>query len=184
MYRSLIKIIFLFITLFPLINSLSQNIGFAAAEVRYNIDKINTTTRTSFALNDGTIWDVGHFIIDMPGEDVIVIFSEVTNMAIVYINGIEKNITFAGTTYDSGIRTMDIVKYRVGHLSYINYIDTTNHLIQLEDSTYWYVHPDIRDEVKGWIDGERIILDDSKQFIVNLRLIEIAPVVQAEVTFE
>lgn len=79
---------------------------------------------------------------------------------------------------------MDIVKYRVGYLSYINYIDTTNHLIQLEDSTYWYVHPDIRDEVKGWSDGERIILDDSKQFIVNLRLIEIAPVVQAEVTFE
>ena len=183
MKQSITKFILLLFFLSSII-VYSQNIGFAAAEVRYNVDKIRATSRTAFTLNDGTIWDVGHFLIDMPGDDVVVAFSEVTNLAIAYIDGVEKNITFVGTTYDPTFTTRDIMKYNIGSFSYINYVDTTNHLIQLEDSTYWYLHPDIRDEVKEWMDGERVILDNSEQFILNLRLIEIAPVVQAEVRFE
>ncbi len=56
-------------------------------------------------------------------------------------------------------------------------------MIELEGNSYWYVKPDQRAEVKGWFNGDRIILDESENFIINLRFNEVATVVQAEVKF-
>lgn len=181
----LIQILFQFI--FSFIPSLTnaQNIGFASGEVRYIVDKINATTNKTFILNGGTEWGMNHFIIEMPGDDVIVVYNESNLLAVAFIDGNEKNVNFIGVTYDPGaLIPSSILRYRIGSLSYITSVDTVGSLIELEGNTYWYVKPDQRDEVKGWFNGDRIILDESENFIINLRFNEVATVVQAEVKFE
>ena len=173
-----------FLLLFLSISSYSQNIGFAVGEIRYIKSRIQVSTNKSFTLNGGTIWGVNHFVIDMPGDDVTVICSESSLMAIAYISGTEKNVKFLGTTYEKSRVPYDILQYKTGRLSYIEVIDTSGMLIQLIDSTYWYVNPAHRDNVKNWDEGDRIILDSSKNFIIDLRSDEIASVVQAEVKFD
>jgi len=161
----------------------AQNVGFATGEIRYIVDKIQSTTKKTLTLNGGTIWGMSHFIIDMPLDDIIVIYSESSMSGVAYISGTEKNVTFLGTTYAGRGSTNDIQRYRVGTFSYIKDIDTSGSLIELEDSTYWYVKPDQRDDVKDWAIGERVILDNSEKFIINLRFNEIASVIKAEVKF-
>lgn len=162
----------------------AQNVGFASGEIRYIVDKINTTTNKTFILNGGTEWGMNHFIIEMPGDDVIIVFNESNLLAVAFIDGNEKNVNFIGATYDPGALTPNsILRYRKGSLSYITSVDSVGSLIELEGNTYWYVKPDQRDEVKGWFDGDRIILDESENFIINLRFNEVATVVQAEVKF-
>lgn len=161
----------------------AQNIGFATGDTRYIVDKIQSTTKKTITLNGGTIWGMNHFIIDMPLDDIIVIYSESSMMGVAYIDGSEKNVTFLGTTYAGASNTNDIQRYGVGTLSYIIDIDTSGSLIELQDSSYWYVSPDKRNDVKDWAIGERVILDSSEKFIINLRFFEIASVVKAEVKF-
>lgn len=161
----------------------AQNIGFASGEIRYIVDRIKATTKRTITLNGGTIWGMNHFIIDMPLDDIIVVFSESSMMGVAYIDGSEKNVTFLGTTYSGRGGTNDIQRYGVGTFSYIKDIDTSGSLIELEDSTYWYVRPDQRNDVKDWALGERVILDSSESFIINLRFHEFASVVRAKVKY-
>ncbi len=174
---------FAFSLLFLSISLNGQNIGFSAGEIRYIVDKIISTTKKSITLNGGTIWGMNHFIIDMPQDDIIVIFGEATLMGIAYINGSEKNVTFLGTKYGGPGNTNDILKYRTGSLSYITNTDTSGALIELQDTTYWYVRPDQRNDVKDWAIGERVILDSSEKFIINLRFNEVVSVIKAEIKF-
>ncbi len=180
----LMLVVLQFVFSFAASTTNAQNIGFAAGEIRYIKSIIQITTKKSFTLNGGTIWGVNHFLIDMPGDDVTVIYSESTLMAIAYISGTEKNVDFLGTTYDQSRNPNDILRYRTGRLSYIEVIDSSGMLIQLTDSTYWYVNPDHRDDVKNWDEGDRILLDSSENFILGLRSNEVASVVQAEVKFK
>lgn len=179
-----IQIILQFVFSFIPSTTNAQNVGFASGEVRYIVDKINTTTSKTIILNGGTEWGMNHFIIEMPGDDVIIIYSDSNLLAVSYIDGKEKNVKFLGTTYDPGaLSPNSILRYRIGSLSYITSVDTAGSLIELEGNTYWYVKPDQRAEVKDWFNGDRIILDESENFIINLRFNEVASVVQAEIKF-
>lgn len=177
------KKIFGFILFIYSFSLYAQNIGFSAGEVRYIVDKIQKTTKKTITLNGGTIWGMQHFIIDMPQDDIIIIYGEASLMGIAYIDGSEKNVTYLGTTYSGPGNTNDILRYRTGSLSYISKIDSSGSLIELQDTTYWYVKPDNRDDVKDWVEGERVILDSSEKFIINLRFNEVASVIKAEVKF-
>ncbi|MEN8194390.1 MAG: hypothetical protein ABFS12_16330 [Bacteroidota bacterium] len=169
------KFILLIIALL-LFDSCSGNFTIKDRDIRYIYSRINTAGKASIILQDGTIWGFGHFVVNSPGDKVIVTYYESSLGGSAYIHGVEQSVSYLGTTYSDAGSVNDIIKFSIGKMSYISNIDSTGTVITLDDSTKWIVRPDQREGIKKWDNNENIIIDSINQLIINPRLYEMAVV--------
>jgi len=171
--------LFLIILSFLILQSISQaqNASFITKEIKYIISRVSSVNKSIMTLQDGTIWEVNRFLLmASPNSDVIVVFNELGYSGIAYIDGTEMNAAFLGTTYNDN----EVIKYNWGSINYITEIDSSGILITFEDSTVWMVHPEQRESVTTWEPVEKIVLDRSEQFIINLRMSELITVAKID----
>ncbi len=175
--RAIFNIFLISFILFILfITACSSDFAFIDRDIRYIHSRINTVEKASIILQDGTIWGFGHFSINTPGDKVIITYYDSSISGTAYINGVEYTVSFLGTSYEKSSSINDILQFNEGRISYISQIDSSGTFISLDDSTDWIVRPDQREAIKKWDNNERVILDNGKQFIVNIRIYEMAAV--------
>ena len=138
--------------------------------IRYFSSSIRNIDRYTVILSDGSTWKTNRLVIAVNLMEVMFVLEEYIDIGHMYVNGSKYNIR--------NIADFDVFKYEIGYMHLLSKVDTVNNIFVLHNGSSWGCSRVDIERIKLWQTIPEVIINFSKNLVINPRKIEYARVIE------